>query len=113
MSPAGVPRGSSALRGDRTAAGGGRRTSARRPAGPSAPGSTPLPALAPGSRTTRRLPMSAEPSQPTPSTAPRFGVWFIGARGSVATTAVAGCAAVAAGLHPPTAKDTQTQPNAP
>ncbi|MET9198493.1 inositol-3-phosphate synthase [Streptomyces olivaceus] len=54
--------------------------------------------------------MSAEPSQPTPSTAPRFGVWFIGARGSVATTAVAGCAAVAAGLHPPTGMVTETEP---
>ncbi|MFB7248944.1 myo-inositol-1-phosphate synthase [Streptomyces populi] len=29
------------------------------------------------------------------------GVWFIGARGSVATTAVAGCAALAAGLYGP------------
>ncbi|NUP18631.1 MAG: myo-inositol-1-phosphate synthase [Streptomyces sp.] len=34
--------------------------------------------------------------------APRVGVWLIGARGSVATTVVAGCAAVTAGLHPPT-----------
>ncbi|MFF2777431.1 inositol-3-phosphate synthase [Streptomyces sp. NPDC058052] len=32
----------------------------------------------------------------------RTGVWFVGARGSVATTAVAGAAAVAAGLVPPT-----------
>ncbi|WP_030460003.1 inositol-3-phosphate synthase [Kitasatospora sp. NRRL B-11411] len=38
---------------------------------------------------------------------PRTGVWFIGARGSVATTAVAGCAAVAAGLEPPTGLLTQ------
>ncbi|MFB9836524.1 inositol-3-phosphate synthase, partial [Actinoallomurus acaciae] len=30
------------------------------------------------------------------------GVWLIGARGSVATTAVVGAAAVAAGLTPPT-----------
>ncbi|MEV5933121.1 inositol-3-phosphate synthase [Streptomyces sp. NPDC052079] len=52
--------------------------------------------------------MSAEPSLPTPSPAPRFGVWFIGARGSVATTAIAGCAAVAAGLHPPTGMVTET-----
>ncbi|MFJ7243421.1 inositol-3-phosphate synthase [Kitasatospora sp. NPDC098652] len=32
----------------------------------------------------------------------RVGVWFIGARGSVATTAVVGAAAVGAGLVPPT-----------
>ncbi|MEV3988046.1 inositol-3-phosphate synthase [Streptomyces sp. NPDC049837] len=38
------------------------------------------------------------------------GVWFVGARGSVATTAVAGCAAVAAGLHPPTGMVTETPP---
>ncbi|MDN3293859.1 inositol-3-phosphate synthase [Streptomyces ficellus] len=43
----------------------------------------------------------------------RVGVWFIGARGSVATTAVAGCAAVAAGLHPPTGMITETPPFAP
>ncbi|WP_192918233.1 inositol-3-phosphate synthase [Streptomyces spectabilis] len=36
------------------------------------------------------------------------GVWLIGARGSVATTAVAGCAAMAAGLHPPTGMVTET-----
>ncbi|MET9800576.1 inositol-3-phosphate synthase [Streptomyces sp. NPDC006368] len=40
----------------------------------------------------------------------RVGVWFIGARGSVATTAVTGCAAVAAGLHPPTGMVTETPP---
>ncbi|MFK4068309.1 inositol-3-phosphate synthase [Streptomyces sp. NPDC029674] len=38
------------------------------------------------------------------------GVWLIGARGSVATTAVAGCAAVAAGLHAPTGMVTETPP---
>ncbi|MEU6604417.1 inositol-3-phosphate synthase [Streptomyces shenzhenensis] len=38
----------------------------------------------------------------------RVGVWLIGARGSVATTVVAGCAAVAAGLHPPTGMVTET-----
>ncbi|MEG3626628.1 inositol-3-phosphate synthase [Streptomyces poriticola] len=54
--------------------------------------------------------MSAEPSLPTPSPAPRFGVWLVGARGSVATTAIAGCAAVAAGLHPPTGMVTETPP---
>ncbi|MFJ8542590.1 inositol-3-phosphate synthase [Streptomyces sp. NPDC093586] len=52
--------------------------------------------------------MSAEPSLPAPSPAPRFGVWFIGARGSVATTAIAGCAAVTAGLHPPAGMVTET-----
>ncbi|WP_327672462.1 MULTISPECIES: inositol-3-phosphate synthase [unclassified Streptomyces] len=40
----------------------------------------------------------------------RFGVWLIGARGSVATTAVAGCAAVGAGLHPPSGMVTETEP---
>ncbi|MGW0531407.1 inositol-3-phosphate synthase [Streptomyces sp. NPDC003032] len=38
------------------------------------------------------------------------GVWLVGARGSVATTAVAGCAAVAAGLRPPTGMVTETPP---
>ncbi|MEU9760499.1 inositol-3-phosphate synthase [Streptomyces sp. NPDC047985] len=42
--------------------------------------------------------------------AARTGVWFIGARGSVATTAVAGCAAVAAGLHPAVGMVTGTPP---
>ncbi|WRZ47392.1 inositol-3-phosphate synthase [Streptomyces sp. NBC_01314] len=39
---------------------------------------------------------------------PRVGVWLIGARGSVATTVVAGCAAVTAGLHTPTGMVTET-----
>ncbi|MFF5970942.1 inositol-3-phosphate synthase [Streptomyces sp. NPDC012769] len=39
----------------------------------------------------------------------RTGVWLIGARGSVATTVVAGCAAVTAGLHPPTGMVTETE----
>ncbi|MGW3284159.1 inositol-3-phosphate synthase [Streptomyces sp. NPDC001002] len=39
---------------------------------------------------------------------PRIGVWLIGARGSVATTVVAGCAAMTAGLHPPTGLVTET-----
>ncbi|WP_326719620.1 MULTISPECIES: inositol-3-phosphate synthase [unclassified Streptomyces] len=39
---------------------------------------------------------------------PRVGVWLIGARGSVATTVVAGCAAVTAGLHAPTGMVTET-----
>ncbi|MFF7762834.1 inositol-3-phosphate synthase [Streptomyces griseorubiginosus] len=46
----------------------------------------------------------------TAGTTARTGVWFVGARGSVATTAVAGCAAVAAGLHPPTGMVTETAP---
>ena len=37
------------------------------------------------------------------------GVWLIGARGSVATTVIAGCAAVAAGLHPPVGMVTETE----
>ncbi|MFE0905424.1 inositol-3-phosphate synthase [Streptomyces rochei] len=44
----------------------------------------------------------------TPATGTRTGVWLVGARGSVATTAVAGCAAVAAGLLPPTGMVTAT-----
>ncbi|WP_214417034.1 inositol-3-phosphate synthase [Sphaerisporangium fuscum] len=40
--------------------------------------------------------------------APKTGVWLIGARGSVATTAVAGAAAVRAGLVPPTGMITAT-----
>ncbi|MET9554721.1 inositol-3-phosphate synthase [Streptomyces sp. NPDC006645] len=44
------------------------------------------------------------------STAGRTGVWFVGARGSVATTAVAGCAAVVAGLHPATGMVAETPP---
>jgi myo-inositol-1-phosphate synthase len=46
--------------------------------------------------------MSASPSES------RVGVWLIGARGSVATTAIAGCAAMTAGLHPPTGMVTET-----
>ncbi|MFI1015061.1 inositol-3-phosphate synthase [Streptomyces sp. NPDC020965] len=38
----------------------------------------------------------------------RTGVWLVGARGSVATTAIAGCAAVTAGLQPPTGMITET-----
>lgn len=44
------------------------------------------------------------------SVSARVGVWLIGARGSVATTTVAGCAAVAAGLHPPTGMVTEAPP---
>ncbi|MFD4786087.1 inositol-3-phosphate synthase [Streptomyces sp. NPDC058459] len=42
------------------------------------------------------------------STSRPAGVWLIGARGSVATTVVAGCAAMSAGLHPPTGMLTET-----
>ncbi|MFE5186541.1 inositol-3-phosphate synthase [Streptomyces sp. NPDC056628] len=49
---------------------------------------------------------SASPSASLPR--PRTGVWLIGARGSVATTVVTGCAAIAAGLHPPTGMVTET-----
>lgn len=50
--------------------------------------------------------MSTSSSQPRT----RVGVWLIGARGSVATTVVAGCAAVTAGLHRPTGMVTETPP---
>lgn len=40
----------------------------------------------------------------------RAGVRLVGARGPVATTAVAGCAAVTAGLHGPTGMVTETPP---
>ncbi|MEU0162936.1 inositol-3-phosphate synthase [Streptomyces sp. NPDC006261] len=44
----------------------------------------------------------------TPPAGALTGVWLVGARGSVATTVVAGCAALAAGLHPSTALVTET-----
>jgi myo-inositol-1-phosphate synthase len=50
--------------------------------------------------------MSASASLPV--SPPRVGVWLIGARGSVATTVVAGCAALAGGLHPPTGLVTES-----
>ncbi|WP_030664156.1 inositol-3-phosphate synthase [Streptomyces rimosus] len=46
----------------------------------------------------------------TPPTSARTGIWLIGARGSVATTVVAGCAAVANGLRPPVGMVTLTPP---
>ncbi|MFE2187372.1 inositol-3-phosphate synthase [Streptomyces sp. NPDC059455] len=53
--------------------------------------------------------MTTRPDEITPlRDAPRTGVWLIGARGSVATTAVAGCAAVAGGLQPATGMVTET-----
>ncbi|WP_374212260.1 inositol-3-phosphate synthase [Streptomyces sp. PSAA01] len=58
-----------------------------------------------------RQPVTTRPDDITPPRdAPRTGVWLIGARGSVATTAVAGCAAVAAGLQPATGMVTETAP---
>ncbi|OEV28951.1 myo-inositol-1-phosphate synthase [Streptomyces nanshensis] len=49
------------------------------------------------------------PNQPTAvPDAARTGVWLIGARGSVATTAIAGCAALASGMQPPTGMVTET-----
>ncbi|CAL9668142.1 inositol-3-phosphate synthase [Streptomyces sp. Tu 3180] len=44
---------------------------------------------------------------PTPAAEPT-GVWLVGARGSVATTTIAGCAALAGGLLPPTGLVTET-----
>ncbi|MEU5197966.1 inositol-3-phosphate synthase [Streptomyces scabiei] len=52
--------------------------------------------------------MSASVSDSVSVTPPSVGVWLIGARGSVATTVVAGCAAVTAGLHAPTGMVTET-----
>lgn len=54
--------------------------------------------------------MSASVSVSVPESVPppSVGVWLIGARGSVATTVVAGCAALTAGLHAPTGLVTET-----
>ncbi|MEU9484993.1 inositol-3-phosphate synthase [Streptomyces decoyicus] len=51
-------------------------------------------------------------TEPIRHTAPtrRTGVWLIGARGSVATTVIAGCAALTAGLHRPTGMVTESAP---
>ncbi|MFW6691179.1 inositol-3-phosphate synthase [Streptomyces sp. MAR4 CNX-425] len=48
-----------------------------------------------------------KPEQPVPADT---GVWLIGARGSVATTVITGCAALAAGLHPAAGLVTETAP---
>jgi myo-inositol-1-phosphate synthase len=58
---------------------------------------------------------SASPSRATSPVAPspspeRVGLWLIGARGSVATTTIAGRAALAAGLWPPTGLVTALPP---
>lgn len=50
------------------------------------------------------------PSEGTTAHTARTGVWFVGARGSVATTAVAGCAALTAGLHAADGMVTETPP---
>ncbi|MGW0546130.1 inositol-3-phosphate synthase [Streptomyces altiplanensis] len=50
------------------------------------------------------------PSEDTTAHTARTGVWFVGARGSVATTAVAGCAALTAGLHTADGMVTETPP---
>ncbi|MGW7298044.1 inositol-3-phosphate synthase [Streptomyces sp. NPDC054829] len=52
--------------------------------------------------------MSVSSSSPSFPSGVRTGVWLVGARGSVATTVVAGCAAISAGLHPPTGMVTET-----
>ncbi|HET6354829.1 inositol-3-phosphate synthase [Streptomyces sp.] len=57
-----------------------------------------------------RSALGAAAAQRAGADAPRTGVWLIGARGSVATTVVAGCAAVAAGMHEPTGMVTETAP---
>ncbi|MFW6722876.1 inositol-3-phosphate synthase [Streptomyces aculeolatus] len=54
-------------------------------------------------------PQHTAPQPATPATADT-GVWLIGARGSVATTVITGCAALAAGLHPATGMVTETPP---
>nr|WBO82592.1 inositol-3-phosphate synthase [Streptomyces sp. SBE_14.2] len=52
--------------------------------------------------------VSVSSSSPSFPSGVRTGVWLVGARGSVATTVVAGCAAISAGLHPPTGMVTET-----
>ena len=59
------------------------------------------PSRVPRVRTGARPHVTDCPSVRSVSRTARTGVWLIGARGSVATTVVAGCAAVTAGLHPP------------
>ncbi|GGS90012.1 inositol-3-phosphate synthase [Streptomyces cinerochromogenes] len=54
--------------------------------------------------------MSLHTNRSEPEAGSRTGVWFVGARGSVAATAIGGCAAVAAGLWPPTGRATETPP---
>lgn len=54
--------------------------------------------------------MTAQRDERRPSRAGRTGVWLVGARGSVATTAMVGAAAVVRGLVPPTGCVTETSP---
>ncbi|MEO3763945.1 inositol-3-phosphate synthase [Streptomyces sp. B8F3] len=54
-------------------------------------------------------PQDTAPQPANPATADT-GVWLIGARGSVATTVITGCAALAAGLHPAAGMVTETAP---
>lgn len=56
--------------------------------------------------------MSTSPASETPTSAPqlRTGIWFVGARGSVATTATLGSLAVAAGLAERTGLVTELEP---
>ncbi len=48
--------------------------------------------------------------RPANPVTPDTGVWLVGARGSVATTVITGCAALAAGLHPAAGLVTETPP---
>ncbi|WP_051717990.1 inositol-3-phosphate synthase [Streptomyces megasporus] len=59
---------------------------------------------------TRPTSPDRDPAHGPAAREPRTGIWLIGARGSVATTAVAGWAAITAGLHPPTGMVTETAP---
>lgn len=90
---------------------------------PSASAAAPDPSAAPGPAPNAATgsgtdaPSAGEPAgapgteAPSSATGPaRVGIWLIGARGSVATTVIAGCAAVTAGLHPPTGMVTETPP---
>ncbi|UQA91042.1 ATP-grasp domain-containing protein [Streptomyces halobius] len=90
--------------------GGGRGTPDLRP--PSCPVSSPFLSLleAAVSTSVPAASASAVASASASALGPSLGVWLIGARGSVATTVVAGCAAVAAGLHPATGMVTETPP---
>ncbi|WP_078648253.1 inositol-3-phosphate synthase [Streptomyces leeuwenhoekii] len=74
---------------------------------PSSPSSPSFPSVPSSPSVASPSHSPSRPLPPSPS-ASRTGVWLIGARGSVATTVVAGCAAVTAGLHPPAGMVTET-----